>query len=131
MAELMERIEQERKDGSMEEEASGQYKPTPLLGGIPRQRPGNTDDAEMTQRLGKPPGIAALVKFGQESTLKGDAVPVEFCLGDWLLLGIRHDTYLHYRIVQMRTRHRGHHSCGRAHCTSASSILCVPSTQNF
>jgi hypothetical protein len=32
MAELMERIEQERIDCSMEQEASCEYKPAPLLG---------------------------------------------------------------------------------------------------
>ncbi len=71
MAELVERIEQERIDGSMEEETGCEGKPTPLLGGIPRQRPGDTDDAEMTERLGKSPGIVALVQFGQGRAVKG------------------------------------------------------------
>jgi hypothetical protein len=76
-------------------------------------------------------GIAALVQLGESRTVKRDAVPVKFCLGDWLILGIGHDHNLHHRIVQMRTWHRGQHSCRSAHCTSANSILCVPSTQNF
>src|SRR5262245_28074363 len=102
MAELVESIEQEGIDRSMEEEASCQYEPTPMLGGIPGQGPGCNDDAEVTERLGKPPGIAALVEFGQNSAIKGNAVPVEFCLGDWLILWLRHTSYLHHLIVQMR-----------------------------
>jgi hypothetical protein len=57
----------------------------------------------MTKRLGKPPGIAALVQLGQESAVKGNAVPVELCLGNWLILWIKHASYLHHIIVQMGT----------------------------
>jgi hypothetical protein len=49
-------------------------------------RPGCNDDAEMPERLGKPSGIAALVELGQDSAVKREAVPVEFCLGDWLIV---------------------------------------------
>ena len=48
-------------------------------------------------------GIAALVQLGENRRVKRDAVPVKFCLGDWLILGIGHDHNLHHRIVQMRT----------------------------
>src|SRR4051812_35624870 len=46
----------------------------------------------MTKRLGKPPGVAPLVQFGQERAVKRYAVPVEFCLGDWLILWILHES---------------------------------------
>lgn len=79
VAQLVEAIQQKRIHRAVQEKQHQHGEDRPAIGNSePRYRAGEHDDSEVAERLRKAERVAAPVQFGQQITINGCAIPVDF-----------------------------------------------------